>query len=49
MDKIIDFNEFKNRKLKKRNLIYTGLLMLSMLTTPVYAADKNINVMNGVG
>lgn len=22
--------------------------MLSMLTTPVYAADKNINVMNGV-
>ena len=22
MDKIIDFNEFKNRKLKKRNLIY---------------------------
>ena len=34
--------------MKKRNLIYTGLLMLSMLTTPVYAADKNINVMNGV-
>ena len=34
--------------MKKRNLIYTGLLMLSMLTTPVYAADKNFNVMNGV-
>lgn len=34
--------------MKKRNLIYTGLLMLSMLTTPVYAADKNFNVTNGV-
>ena len=30
--------------MKKRNLIYTGLLMLSMLTTPVYAADKNFGL-----
>lgn len=26
--------------MKKRNLIYTGLLMLSLVTTPVYAQDK---------
>lgn len=34
--------------MKKRNLIYTGLLMLSLVTTPVYAQDKRVEVTNGV-
>lgn len=34
--------------MKKRNLIYTGLLMLSLVTTPVYAQDKRVEVTNGI-
>ena len=34
--------------MKKRNLIYTGLLMLSLVTTPVYASDTNIEALQGV-
>lgn len=34
--------------MKKRNLIYTGLLMLSLVTTPVYAQDRRVEVTNGI-
>lgn len=34
--------------MKKRNLIYTGLLMLSLVTTPVYAKDTNVEAVNGI-
>lgn len=34
--------------MKKRNLFYTGLLMLSLVTTPVYAQDKRVEVTNGI-
>lgn len=34
--------------MNKRNIIYTGLLMLSLLTTPIHAADKSIEAVEGI-
>lgn len=34
--------------MKKRKLIYTGLLMLSLVTIPVYASDTNIEAVQGI-
>lgn len=34
--------------MKKRNVIYTGLLMLSIVTTPIYAKDTQVEATNGI-
>ena len=33
--------------MNKRNLIYTGLLMLAMVTSPVSAKETSVSVVNG--
>ena len=34
--------------MNKRNVIYTGLLMLALVTTPVHASDNSVEVVNGM-
>ncbi len=34
--------------MNKRNLIYTGLLMLAMVTSPVSAKETSVSVVHGM-